>query len=87
MSNLEVVAALRLLMAARELLSDPLASDAERKRLAEQIGRFVEHEPVAPETNPVCGRCALPLSLHDDGPGRDCPKGGGAFTHAPTVRR
>jgi hypothetical protein len=45
-SNGDQAAAIRLLMAARELLTDTLASDAERKRLAHQIGRFINHEPV-----------------------------------------
>lgn len=86
MSNGEQAAALRLLMAARELLSDTMASDIERKRLAEQIRRFVEHEPVDAETDPSCGRCAQALSAHAVnfvvGTGRACPKGGGVFVHA-----
>jgi hypothetical protein len=65
MSNVELVAALRLLMAARELLADSLASDAERKRIADQIGRFINHAPVDPEADPMCGRCGQKLSLHD----------------------
>lgn len=88
MSGREQAAAVRLLMAAREVLTDPLSSDAERQRIAAQIGRFVDHEPVAPETNPLCGRCGSRLSNHEDRrEGRTllraaCPKGGGVFTHA-----
>jgi hypothetical protein len=83
-SGLEQAAALKLLIVAYELLSDPLTSDGERARLAENIRRFIEHEPVSAETNPLCGRCGRALSLHE---GAECPRGGGTFTHAATVRR
>lgn len=80
MSNGEQAAALRLLMAARELLTDTLASDVERKRLADQIGRFVNHEPVDSEADPLCGRCGQTLSVHSFAAfDQECPKGGGVF--------
>lgn len=80
MSNGEQAAALRLLMAARELLTDTLASDAERKRLAEQIGHFINHEPIDAEADPTCGRCGQTLSVHSFAAfDQECPKGGGVF--------
>jgi hypothetical protein len=46
MSNGEQASAIRLLLAAAELLHDGNATPVERERIAVQIDRFVNHQPV-----------------------------------------
>ena len=46
MSHGEQVAAITLLLAARDILKDPLAADKARAVVAEQIDRFIDHRPV-----------------------------------------